>query len=237
MSNIIEFKIDMDSNTSFIVEDKHGFKADIPVSTEDLISSIVSSTKNKRGKKNAFKPISSPLAISKDGMQLVQTIQDGKNSFLYIIKRSARPAAIQIFNRFYDNVGVPNLLFAIRVINNHFSQLYVVATCSELIEENMRICKYPFSNVLHNNGSVCLGSNSLSDMTFTNLNNLFNVINYFFSMPNNMDGYSCANNSEGYEFEQLVKFLQNKEFENSLLVSNQSLTTYKDWINSIINNK
>lgn len=233
MKNSIKIELFNDSNSVRLIEDAHGRKINKFISIDDFISSVASST--KRGKVDKFKPIIGELYREQFNTRLIQTIQLNKNKFAYILFRPRALAPFSIYSRDFGEVGMPSLLFAVIVVNNRFSKLYLAVTDEDnLVTEDSKLFQYPFSNVFQNTGSVCTGSNSIKiDLSIKE--NLFNIPNMFFSMPNTAEAFSPNNNTAKLTFQELGKKLQGIQFPNELLVPNKSLNNYKDWINRLAN--
>lgn len=223
---LIEIKED-GSNLVSIIQEENGRKKEKLISMGDFISSVLSA--NARGK---FETIISPLFTEINGIRLIQSKKYSSNSAIYILHRKKCQAPVQIFNRFHGDVGFPGMLFAIDVVNDRLSRLYVVAVKDEVITNDSKIYKYPYSNVSGSNGIVCLGSNHFSKGILKE-EKLFNVPNEFFSMPNTLHSASTSNNTKGYEFEEMIIKLKNKDFDDSLLVDNFKNTTYAEWIENL----
>ncbi|MDU2121894.1 MAG: hypothetical protein E7E64_05105 [Clostridium celatum] len=215
------------SNLATIVKEINGRKKEKIITVDDLIASIIAS--NRMG---SFEKVISPLYRQVMNSTLIQSINYAKNSSIYIIHRKKCQAPVQIFSRFYGDVGFPGLLFAIDVVNNKLIKLYVVAVKDDDIKEDTKIYRYPFTNVSGKTGSVCLGSNHFEKGILEG-DKLFNVINQFFSMPNTLHSYSPHNNTRKYEFEKMIRLLTNKEFDDQLLVENTDLKTYIEWIEKL----
>lgn len=222
---LIEIKED-GSNLVSILTEKNGRKTEKVITMSDFISSIVSS--NSLGD---FEPVASPLYRKSLGTTLIQSTQFTKNATIYILHREKHQAPMQIYSRFYGDVGYPHLLFAVEVVNDTPVRLYLVAVKDGVITENTKIFKYPYTNVSGKQGNVCLGQNGFEKGIEGD--KLFGIPIQFFSMPNTLHSYTPANNTKRYEFEKMVQILQNKEFDNSLLIENNDLPTYKDWFESL----
>ncbi|MCC0673185.1 hypothetical protein IC216_14430 [Clostridioides sp. ES-S-0145-01] len=130
---------------------------------------------------------------------------------------------------FYSDVGMPNLLFAIKTVNNIFSGLYVSVSKTKNINESTQLFIYPFSNV-YDSGNVCLYSDQIN-LDFSKIENIFLVPNIFFSMPNTIDHFSVKNNTQNLDYLGLLEYLNHKQFYNNLLVKNY---TYNKWIKKLI---
>lgn len=223
---LIELKED-GSNLVSIINEENGRKKEKIISIDDFISSIISA--NSLG---SFDPVLSPLYKEINGVKLIQHKQNAKNSSIYILHRKKFQAPVQIYSRFHGDVGFPGLLFAIYVVNNRLSKLKVVAVKDEIITEDTKIYRYPYTNVSGEDGLVCLGSNNF-EKGILEEDKIFNVPNQFFSMPNTLHSYSPHNNAKGYEFEEMVISLKNREFDDNLLVENSRLKNYQLWIDNL----
>lgn len=226
MSKMI-FELDDTTKSVSVIEDKNGLKSEKVISMEDFISSIVSSIDMGR-----FKTVKSPLYKEYKGIRLIQSKQFGPNSHVYILEREKKSAPMQYYSTMYGNVGMPKLLFGVTVVNDRLTRIHVVAVKDEPVTESTKLYNYLFSNVSGATGSVCTGMNKFS-AGITEKNRLFEVVNQFFSMANNMTSYRATNNSEGLEFEQLLKYLDDKEFDDNLLVEKTDITTYGEWFDKL----
>lgn len=194
----------------------------------DFVSSITASLEGKN-----FGEVNSPIFRELKGVKLIQSKQVGTNSHTYVLFQAKHNTPLELFNRFYESVGVPNLLYGVKVINNRLSKLYVVATKDTDIVSKTKLYKYPFTNVSGNSGSACLGRNTFGPGIEDNdLEKLYNIPNQFMSMPNNLDYYRIQNNTKCYECEQLFKVLNNNTFDDYLLVEN-GIINYADWFNQL----
>lgn len=197
------------------------------VSINDFLISILESTN-----KNKLNSFTSPLHEIRKGIDLIQSKSFGSNSTVYILFRKKGYAPMPHYNRMYENVGVPNLIFAVRVVNNRLSQLYTVATKDEVITNDTTIYKYPFTNVNGGTGLVCTGANKFEPgIEDNNYKLLYDVPNKFFSMPNNQ-GYDNCRSNKYKSVEEVFRKLNNNEFDEDILVRSPFLN-YKDFIQKL----
>ena len=215
------------TNTVSIQLEKSGRKTEKVISMDDFIESVMASRN-----KSDFVAIESPLFKEVNGIKLIQSKQIGKNSFIYIIQKTRSIMPMVIYSRMYPDCGMPNLLYGIKIVNNKLSQMFLVTVKDDVITEESKIFKYPFTNVSGDTGRVCLGGNSF-EVGILEGDSIYNVPLQFFSMPNTMDSFSVMNNTKGFEFEEMVKELSGKEFDDNLLVENEKITTYKEWFKAI----
>lgn len=205
-----------------------GQKKEKLIRIEDFVSSITASLSGQSLGQEV-----SPIFREIRGVRLIQSKKYSNNSTVYVLFQEKHNTPIQFFNRFYDNVGVPNLLYAVHVVNNKLSKLYVVATKDTDIVSGTRLFRYPFTNVSGNNGVVCLGRNTFEEgIEDNNLRKLFNVPYQFMSMPNNLDHYRATNNSKCMECEELIKSLVDKDFDDELLIEN-NIKHYSQWFEQL----
>ncbi|EQF26844.1 prokaryotic E2 D family protein [Clostridioides difficile CD160] len=225
----ILFELIENSNTVNLIENNNGRKRVKTLLVSDFISSILSSSELKN---LSDIPFFSPIYQEKDNMKLIQTIQLNKTTKIYIILREELSAPMSFGKDFYSDIGMPNLLFAIKIVNNIFSKLYVSVSKTKNINENTQLFIYPFSNV-YNNGNVCLGSNQIN-LDFNKIENIFLVPNIFFSMANTIDYFSVENNTQNLDYLELLEYLNHKQFDSNLLIKNY---TYNEWTKKLIQNK
>ena len=222
---LIDIKED-GSNLVSIINEKNGRKNEKIITMDDFITSIVSS--NSLGD---FDPVASPLYRKVSGTKLIQAKQYSKNSTIYILHSEKHQAPMQIFSRFYGDVGYPHLLFAVKVVNKVTTNLCVVAIKDNDVKEQTKIYHYPYTNVSGSLGNVCLGGNKFEKGIEGD--KLYKIPFQFMSMPNTLHSYSPKKNTKLYEFEEMIKILQGKEFDESLLVPNKELPAYKDWFEAL----
>lgn len=202
-------------------------KTEKTVSIDAFLISILDAT--SQSELNTF---ISPLHRIKKGVELIQCKNLGPNSTIYVLFRKKGFAPMPHYNRMYGNVGVPSLIFAVKVVNNRMSRLYTVATKDNTITNDTKIYKYPFTNVDGYTGLVCTGSNKFEPGIEDNdLKLLFDIPNKFFSMPNNQ-GYESCRNPKYKNVEEVFKALNNVEFDEGLLVKSPFLS-YKDFIEKL----
>lgn len=223
----MKFEIDEVTKLVTVFSEDMGVKSEKVITLSDFIESMITA-KNK----NVFEPIESPLFREAYGSQLIQTKQIGKKSCIYILHKKKAKMPLQMFKRFYGDVGYPGLLFAIKVVNDRLFSMYLVAVKDNIINEDTKLYYYPYTNVSGDMGNVCLGSNKFSK-GISKKNNLFKVPLQFAEMPNSLHSFMATHNSAGYDCEEMVKKMQNREFDDKLLVEKEQITTYKEWFSSL----
>lgn len=220
----MEIKINEENNTVKVLYNNNGIKREKDVSFDDLISSLIAS-KNK-DKKEKFKSISSPISNKIDGVRLVQTKQIEKNAYIYVLRRDKLFAPTMLFDRNYDNVGYPALLFGLKVVNNKVTNGYLVSVKDEIITDTTMLYEYPYTNVSGIRGSICLGDNSFPEDIENDPYYLYKIPHMIVSMPNSLHSFKEENNSKRLSMEQLLIKFHNKEFDDSILVPKNS---YGKW--------
>lgn len=206
---------------------ENGSKKEKAITIEDFLSSLTSSIEGKN-----FVEAKSPIFRTKNGCRLIQIKTIGPKATIYVLVSEKCRMPIQMFNRFYDNVGIPALIYGIHVVNNRLVKIYVVATKETDVTDDTELYIYPFTNVNGYKGQACLGRNSFPNgIEDNNCEALYDVPRQFICMPNNLDYYHETNNSMCYEAEELIKLLSNKDFDDNLLVEHKM--TYKQWFNSL----
>lgn len=226
---MINFTLNETVNSVTITTEVKGVKKIKEVSLSDFIDTLLQSTNHQKLNTFDIKKEWFFIEEKRFGLKMIHRVQLSENSFLYVIAKEKSFMPMKLAKEFH--VGIPNLIFIIKVVNNRFSCMFVRA-CKEF-GYNAPMFAYPFSNVSTSNGRVCIGSNNLSEYNFdNNPKAAFSILKMFFSMPNNMDAYSKRNNSKGLAYGEMLDYLNNKEFDDSLLVESQE--TYESWLNKII---
>ena len=194
MSTIIE--ITDQCYCKVISENDKGIKTNKHISISTLLKLLQSATTEKD-----IECENSSITYSEilPGDSLISTIQIkemvDQNAKWYMLLRDNKPATFKFQDRNYKNVGMPKLLFAIKVFNNKCVNIRIAAVKTDKITEDTKIYKYPFSNV-SDTRNVCLGNNTLSDFDLKSISNISMIPEIFLSMPNNKDMYSGSNNSQ-----------------------------------------
>lgn len=221
--------LELNDNTKLInmVEElDNGTRKEKLISVEDLISALTSSIEGK-----THVEVKSVLYRELKNTKLIQYKTVGPKAIKYILLSKKHKTPMQLFNRLYDNVGIPNLLYCVHVVNNRLTKIYVVAVKDTNITKNTLLYYYPFTNV-DQQSSACLGRNIFAPgIEDDDCEMLYNVPNQFMSMPNNLDYYRATNNSKCYECEELIKSLTDKDFDDELLVENG--LTYDKWFQKL----
>jgi hypothetical protein len=212
---------------NMVQENDNGTRKEKLITIEDFVSSVTSSLDGKK----KFVEIKSPLFRELKGCKLIQYKTVGPKATNYVLLGKKHRTPMLLFNRFYDNVGIPNLLYCVHVVNNRLSKINVVAVKNENINADTQLYFYPFTNV-SSDTMACIGRNTFSPGIEDNdCKELYNVPNQFMSMPNNLDYYKATNNTKCYECEELIKYLIDKDFDDSLLVEND--LTYSEWFDKL----
>ncbi|MFR3912677.1 MAG: hypothetical protein ACLTYB_16320, partial [Clostridium paraputrificum] len=191
----IDIKLNLDTNTVTIYEEVEYCKKAREIGINDFISSVLAAKEKSEDKR-----IITLLSKELYGCKLIQSIIINKKTSIYILDMPKHRDNMPLYKRFYTNIGVPHLIFAVYVTNNRMTRLKVKALKDEVINEDTKLYRYPFSNVSGSVGNVCLGANDLGKGILIN-NSLYKVPSQFFSMPNNFDSYSEQDNKKylGYE--------------------------------------
>ena len=195
---------------TMITENDNGTKKNKLVSMDDFIRSILASVNEK----DELNTLITPLSETRREITLLQTKIINNNSKIYMLFMPKSNQPMPIYNRFYENVGIPSLLFAVKVINNRLQHLYVVATKDKKIKNSTKLYRYPFSNVSID-GLVCLGGNVFAPgIENDDYKKLYEVPYQFLSMANTGSEHAIQGY---YATEELFKMFNHKEFNDDLL--------------------
>ena len=162
------------------------------------------------------------------GFGYVRTIKYRKYSDgieCIFLSREAASANITYFETEYKNVGIPKLVFMVKMFKKTIQELYVCAVKDEIIADDTQIYYYPFSNVF-SDCRVCFGANNIASLDMASLVNLHSVPSLFLAIPNNDDEY--GNNLSGLDYRPLLKKLQDKPFNDDWLKPMNR--TFKKWL-------
>lgn len=171
-----------------------------------------------------------PIFPAFKNIRIIQFREVDNGSNIFIMSREAGQTEITYFDTKFENVGIPKLLFAIKVVNMVIQMVCVVSVKDEIITENTKIYAYPFSNTSSGDGKICFGGNRISNLPIKNAIDLHSIPDMFLAMPNNDDAYGNKNLS-GLEFRPLLENLVGKTFEEQWLKPMN--ITYKEWFDKI----
>lgn len=166
-------------------------------------------------------------------IHMVQKAQSEDGSATYILLRTNKSVDMSYENTIFKNVGLPNLLFAIKIYKGVLQTIKIAAVKSCYITEDMKIFYYPLAHVSSPTSSACLGGNRLADKDFklTSASMAYKIPDMFLSMPNGNDYYKNVNNSN-LQMRPILEALSENEFPDKWL--KKSNMTYKEWVNEII---
>lgn len=179
---------------------------------EVVISSKKESMSDEKGRRILY---SSPILPSYHGVHVAQHIIKDKEVEYYVLQREKRPAKFAFYDDVFDNIGLPGMIFVFSLVNKVIRNLRVFAIKDRLLKEDTDLYAYPFPNV-SSNGSVCLGSNNMSDYKIENINNLHSFPSMFFMMPAT---HELRNqNSSGLKVRPLLNELKDNDFNDDYLI-------------------
>lgn len=162
------------------------------------------------------------------GFNHVKTVQykkykNGKE--VYVLYRNAGRFDFMYENKKFEQVGVPNLLFAVIVANGIVQGLKICAVKDKVVRPETRIHYYPFTHVSSPKAKACTGGNRLSNLKLTNAYQIHSLPDMFLSMPNGNDYGS--HNSMGLEMRPLLEMVKRKDFNEDYLMDAEM--TYQEW--------
>ena len=201
---------------NMITEQPGGQRKEKLITIENFVASIAASVMGKN-----LGEYLSPIFREVKGVRLIQSKQTGANSRVYVLFQGKHNTPIEFFNRFYDDVGVPNLLYGVQVVKD-----------TEILRST-KLYKYPLTNVSGELGTVCLGRNTFdAGIEDNDLEKLYHVPYQFMSMPNNLDHYRVTSNTKHLQCEELIKSLNHNTFDDELLVENDK-KTFSEWFSEL----
>jgi len=170
--------------------------------------------------------VDTPIFPQDPSVSTVQMRKLSTGAEWYFVTREAGPLDLQYYDTVFKQVGIPKLLFAIKLSKNVIQRVAVMATLDRTITDESKLYNYPFSNVNGPTGGICFGGNRLYDYSFDSPLQLHSLPNMFLSMPSNDDNYGTRNAS-GLLFRPLLEQIEGKDFPTEWLKEAQ--LTYGEW--------
>lgn len=193
------------------------------VSFEAYCEAIIAA---QRKEENYGDEVDTPIFPQNPSVSTIQMRQLTTGAEWYFITREAGPLDLQYHDTAFKQVGIPKLLFAVKLSKNVVQRVAVMATLDRTITEDSKLYNYPFSNVSGETGIICFGGNRLHDYSFDSSLQLHSMPNMFLSMPNNDDNYGTRNESK-LAFRPLLEQIEGKDFPTEWLKA--SKLTYGEW--------
>lgn len=111
-------------------------------------------------------------------------------------------------------LGFPRMVFKYFISNNRIINLKIVAVKDKgFINGDTEIYYFPYSNVHHKTGDVCMGVNA-----FPNIENLIHLENMHILFFNSPFGSDYGAMALGMELKGLIKEFEDKSFNDDLLL-------------------
>lgn len=195
---------------------------------DDMINAIRSSVE-----KEADSSVMSPILPYNEtyGIRTVayKNYSDGREQV--VMFKKAHRCEITYHTQKFDDVGMPNLLFAVTLKDKKVRNAYVVAVKDGTINASTPIYHYPFSNASSGNGNICFGSNKIYDYEYNELGHVFSLPSMFLAMPNNDHMY--GKNNANLSYRKLLEKLTHNDFDNDIL--KDTGLTFRSWYEKSIN--
>lgn len=174
----------------------------------------------------------SPLLPQFVGISTVQYLES-ESTQIYVLRKEACKMDLSCFGDAFSNVGIPTLLFKVKISNNSIKGIEVVAITDPVISKTTMLYRYPFSNVFDTT-KMCLGANNIAALDVAQTSTIYRIPNLVLSLDNNNDAYRNSNSSN-LELRELFTKLSGKKFDEKILVqlkiSNGKFLTYDKWVN------
>lgn len=197
------------------------------VAFDDMLNAIRSSVE-----KESDSVVMSPVLPynEKFGVRTVsyKNFADGREQI--VMFKKAHRCDIVYHSQKIEDVGMPNLLFAVMIKDHKVTKAHVVAVKDDTISDRTPIYHYPFSNASGGNGSICFGANKIYDYEYKDLSHLFSLPSMFLDMPNNDHMY--GKNNSGLSYRPLLEKLSHNDFDNNIL--KETSTAFKKWYTDLI---
>jgi hypothetical protein len=151
----------------------------------------------------------------------------------YFIRFPELYADISYYGTEYPRFPIPRLVFGFTYMleESKVSGTRLCVVKDEKLTPDTPLYSYPFSNVSNDDGSICLGNNTLP--IYKNPVRLSTLPGYVLRMPNNNDRYSNHNNRLGLEYRDLLEYMREKPpssyYTDVLIPSGRTLKHFLDW--------
>lgn len=114
-------------------------------------------------------------------------------------------------------LGFPRMIFKYYISNNKITNLKIVAVKdNSFINDDTEIYYFPYSNVHHTTGNVCMGLNA-----FPNIENLIHLESMHILFFNSPFGSDYGAMALGMDLNGLIKKCKDKSFNDDLLIPTQ----------------
>lgn len=135
-----------------------------------------------------------------------------------ILKVIDYKADITLFDKTYENVALPNMLFGFSINSDGYvKSKKVICVKDSRVTSETDTFEYPFSNVFKDSKEICMGVNK-----FNKLDSLLQISSapyYIIGLPNNDDMFHLTHNTEGLNYRDLLLKSAGKErYDENLLV-------------------
>lgn len=200
------------------------------VSLSDLAAMFASASELDNSQEEVY--MESPLLPQFNGISTVQYLES-ESTQIYILRKEACKMDLTYFGDAFSNVGIPTLLFKIKVSNDSIKGVEVVAIKEPVISKTTMLYRYPFSNVFDTT-KMCLGANNIAGLDVAQTSTIYRIPNLVLSLDNNNDAYRNSNSSS-LELRELFAKLSGKKFDQEILVqlkiNDEKFLTYEKWVN------
>jgi hypothetical protein len=182
-----------------------------------------------------------PIFSSFNGSFTIQYIAQTNDLHYAVLQRLPGPHAFAVHDKVYNNVGLPGLVFVVKIYKDLIQSCNIGAIKERVVKEDTPIYRYPFTNA-YGDGKICFGQNDMKNHKLQNgFTDLQSFPSKFFLMPSTHS--MGQQNRYDMELRPLVEYLVDKEFDEEKLVpflSSSSMIskqyTYREWIEDITNN-
>lgn len=186
------------------------------ISYTDLLDALIGATETSYTKKDLH--FLTPILPGDSKISVVQIkVYEETDISWYILLREPDPADFEYFDTVYKNVGLPKLIFAIKVQNNAVVSFRIMAVKDRFLRHDSILYSYPFSNV-SGVGYVCTGNNYKSlniQMEPGDVTAILSIPEMFLAMPNSEHSY--GHNKSGLYYRDMLAELEGKPFKEEWL--------------------
>lgn len=172
--------------------------------------------------------VDSPIFPVAGNVATVQYREFQSGAKTFVMLRKDDPFDINYRGTIFKQVGLPKMLFAVKLLNNVIQGAAVVCVTDHVVNENSDIYSFPLGNASME-GKICFGANRIASFDIKETQMLHSVPNMFLSMEGNDDHY--GKNLSRLAQRPMLNELQGKPFPVEWLKPMGK--KYKQWFETL----
>lgn len=214
----ITININNDNDFIKLTKDIDGVKETKYISSDDLLNILELSLLSKKDKLEKLNEVKYDTSFmpSSNGVSIVNIKEYHSGDKKVILKKDACKHDFPVYENIFEKVGLPTLIFILRIKNNQIYSGSCFATKTNFITEDTEVFRYPFPNVGYN-GGICFGGGNSKNLKIENLYDLHSFPNKFIMMPTTHE--LATNYNSKIPLRTFLENLQNNDFPLDELIS------------------